>query len=152
MSFIVNTSPFNTINGEPQPIPVVEAIQVATSSPVTKLPPSISNQAPLGSETIRMLIDTAPRADALTPEKKEEVYQTIKCESGFDPQAKGDYSTTTQAYTSFGTVQIHLSAHPDITIEQAHDPVFSIWWMVEQFANHKESMWSCWKNIYQSNK
>ena len=95
-----------------------------------------------------MLIKTAPKTSSLSPEKQDEIFNTLKCESKFYPNAEGDYSTTTQKYTSFGLAQIHLPAHPDITETQAKDPVFAVYWMVDQFVQKNEWMWTCWKNIY----
>lgn len=49
---------------------------------------------------------------------------------------------------SWGTVQIHLPDHPEITKEQAQDPAFAIPWAVHQFATGHANMWSCWKSLY----
>jgi len=46
---------------------------------------------------------------------------------------------------SYGIAQIHLPAHPHITLEQALDPLWSIEWMAEQFAEGRENMWTCHK-------
>lgn len=93
---------------------------------------------PLASSTIRTLIAAAPEAAALSTSTLSHIYATIECESTGNPQARGDGST------SFGIVQIHLPAHPDITEDQALDPVFSIRWMVAQVAAGRAGEWSCW--------
>lgn len=64
---------------------------------------------------------------------------TIQCESKFDPLAVGDGGT------SYGIVQLHLPAHPDISKEMALDPFFSLAWAAEQFAQGRAWMWTCWK-------
>lgn len=46
---------------------------------------------------------------------------------------------------SFGLSQIHLTAHPDITQEQATDPDFALKFMAENLSKGKGKMWSCYK-------
>ena len=65
--------------------------------------------------------------------------QIIKCESGSNPNAVGDHGT------SFGLVQIHLPAHPNITKEQALDPEFSTDYLAKQISIGNANMWSCYK-------
>lgn len=62
-------------------------------------------------------------------------------ESDFDPLAKGDYATST-GYTSFGTVQIHLPAHPEITKAQADDIDFSVKYLCDNLVAGNGKMWS----------
>jgi hypothetical protein len=62
-----------------------------------------------------------------------------KCESNFNGKAVGDHGT------SFGTYQIHLPAHPNITKAQALNPTFAINWSINQMALGKFSQWSCFK-------
>lgn len=66
----------------------------------------------------------------------------LDCESGFDPEAIGDHGT------SFGVVQIHMPAHPDITLEQATDPLWAINWAAEQWSKGNAAAWSCWVSKY----
>ena len=75
---------------------------------------------------------------------------TLKCESDFDSNAEGDFSTTTMQYTSFGIAQIHLSAHQDITKEQALDPLWSIDFAARQFKLGNTHIWSCFNKLYGS--
>lgn len=49
---------------------------------------------------------------------------------------------------SWGLSQIHLPSHPHITKEQAQDAVFSIEFMAQEFANGKQTKWSCYKKLY----
>lgn len=63
---------------------------------------------------------------------------TLRCESQFNPSAIGDNGN------SFGIAQIHLPAHPDVTKQQALDPLWAINWAAYHFSLHQESMWSCW--------
>lgn len=69
---------------------------------------------------------------------------TLKCESQFKADAAGDFSSSTMQYTSFGVAQIHLSAHPEVTKEEALDPLWSINWAAEQFAEGNANLWTCY--------
>ena len=76
----------------------------------------------------------------------------IKCESGYDPMNEGDYNlgphgiyTPGLGMTSFGVVQIHLPDHPEITKEQALDPVFSVDYLAEQIALGRGRQWTCYR-------
>lgn len=46
---------------------------------------------------------------------------------------------------SYGLAQIHLPDHPQVSIEEATDPVFAINFMAYYFSIGKQSMWSCAK-------
>ena len=63
----------------------------------------------------------------------------IHCESNFNPQANGDNNT------SHGLVQIHLSAHPDITHTEAHDVDFSLNFLAENLKEGHGNMWACFR-------
>lgn len=62
----------------------------------------------------------------------------IQCESQYNPKAIGDNGT------SFGLVQIHLIAHPDITKTQALDPAFAVDFLAHQIALGNGHIWSCY--------
>lgn len=47
-------------------------------------------------------------------------------ESGWRADAKGDFSTSTMTYTSFGLFQLHKPERFGLTIEQALDPLTNI--------------------------
>lgn len=63
-------------------------------------------------------------------------------ESTWNPGAVGDNGT------SFGIVQIHLPAHPNVTKEQALDPTFALNFIVDEFIKGNEWKWTCWKEIH----
>lgn len=73
----------------------------------------------------------------------DQLLATLDCESGLNPSAYGDAST------SVGIAQIHLPAHPEISEAQALDPRFSIDWAARMFAAGKQGMWTCWQNLYE---
>ncbi len=72
----------------------------------------------------------------------EHLVAVIRCESNFIATSTGDFMNGDP--TSFGIVQIHLPAHPDITKEQALDPYFAIPWMVHEWDKDREGEWSCY--------
>ena len=47
---------------------------------------------------------------------------------------------------SYGVAMIHLPDHPEITLEQATDPEFSIEFMAKQFSLGKQKMWMGYKS------
>lgn len=95
------------------------------------------------AETLTYSVETAPFIiEAIAAHhgiSAKPLLDTIYCESKYKANTIGDHGT------SFGAVQIHLPAHPDITKEQALDPLWSINWMAEQFKAGKQKMWSCYK-------
>jgi hypothetical protein len=60
------------------------------------------------------------------------------CESGFDGHAIGDHGT------SLGVFQIHLPAHPEVTSEQALNPIWNVDWAFDQMLAGKFGIWSCY--------
>lgn len=82
------------------------------------------------------------------------MYKIAQCESNFDTHAIGDghliCKQTGEPIRSRGIWQINNCAYPEITDEQAFDPVWSTQWAKEQFEKglaEKE-----WKNCYNLNK
>jgi hypothetical protein len=73
---------------------------------------------------------------------EKQMLATMKCESSLNPKAIGDHNT------SFGISQIHLPAHPDVTKEQAFDPVFASEFMAKNFAQGNQKAWTCWRLLY----
>jgi soluble lytic murein transglycosylase-like protein len=72
---------------------------------------------------------------------RETLKNIINCESDFNPKAIGDFGT------SYGLVQIHLVAHPDISKADAYDPIFSIDYLAKSIKNGKGNQWTCFKSI-----
>jgi hypothetical protein len=72
----------------------------------------------------------------------DELLNTLSCESGLNPHAvnPGDSHGG-----SFGIAQINAGSHPDISIAQMLDPIFSISWAAQQFSEGHARMWSCFK-------
>lgn len=72
----------------------------------------------------------------------EKMLATMKCESSLNIYAEGDN------HTSFGISQIHLPAHPEVTKEQAFNPVFASEFMAKEFARGHQRIWSCYRILY----
>lgn len=70
--------------------------------------------------------------------------KVITCESGFNSNAVGDLGT------SFGLAQIHLPAHPEITEQEAEDPIFSLKFMADEWRANHESEWTCYTELTKS--
>jgi len=81
----------------------------------------------------------------------------ISCESGFNPsiQSKHVYTekNVPKGYKvgdreqSYGLVQIHLPAHPNITKAQATNTDFATDFLAKNIAAGHASMWSCFKTL-----
>lgn len=81
----------------------------------------------------------------------------VDCESQYDidVQSQHRYTPTNvpKGYKvgdreqSFGLVQVHLPAHPNITKAQAIDPEFAVEFLATNLAAGNGNMWSCMKTI-----
>lgn len=67
--------------------------------------------------------------------------QIINCESQGNVSAVGDHGT------SFGLVQIHLSAHPNITKQQAFDAEYSIQFLARELSLKHGDSWTCYRIV-----
>lgn len=75
--------------------------------------------------------------------------ETMRCESiNFkDPAIQSGHYLHGKREQSFGVVQIHLPSHPDVSYEQAIDPVWALEWAANEFSKGNEHMWSCWRHL-----
>lgn len=103
-----------------------------------------SSTIEFGSTTAELIIDAYAVKEGILADP---LVKTLACESGLRADAKGDFSTTTNTYTSFGVAQIHLVAHPDITKEEALDPFFAIGWAAHQFKLGNQHLWTCAREL-----
>lgn len=88
----------------------------------------------------------------------KQMLSIMKCESSLDPTKQSEHYYTKdnhklgikkgQRELSFGLSQIHLPAHPDITEEQAKDPVFAAEFMAKNFSEGHQRKWTCWRKLY----
>lgn len=75
----------------------------------------------------------------------------LTCENNqFDPDLQSYHPAKSfnGRELSFGLAQLHLPSHPEISIEQATDPDFSIEYMASEMSKGRASQWSCYKQIY----
>jgi len=86
---------------------------------------------------------------------KAEILATIACESGrnkdgtFNPLLQSNFIDSTGARErSYGIAQINIPAHPEITIEEAQDPIFSVKFMAEEFKKGNQWKWTCWRTLF----
>lgn len=75
----------------------------------------------------------------------------VWCESRFDSDIQSHYYQDYGREESFGLSQIHLRAHPHITVEQATDPVFALEFLAEHIkSDDVDHMWvNCYKEYQQ---
>lgn len=81
----------------------------------------------------------------------------INCESNFEPtiQSRHTYHERNvpkgfkvgDREQSFGLVQIHLPAHPNISREQAINPEFAVDFLAKSIKDGRIGMWSCARDL-----
>lgn len=64
----------------------------------------------------------------------------VWCESRFNKEALGDGGK------SRGLVQIHSGYHPDISDEEANDPLFALSFLAEKMSLGQGYLWTCYRN------
>lgn len=69
------------------------------------------------------------------------VLSVIECESQWNERAIGDGTH------SRGLAQIHNLYHPDISDEEAYDARFAIDFLVENIAEGRGNMWTCYRKL-----
>lgn len=76
-------------------------------------------------------------------------YNTLKCESNFEniQSLVPDVTGPNGREDSWGVAQIHLTAHTDVTREEALDPAFAIPWAAQQFKMGNAELWTCYRNL-----
>jgi len=74
--------------------------------------------------------------------QRQIIANVINCESTSKVNAVGDGGR------SFGLVQIFLPAHPEISKEQALDPVFAVDYLAKELSLGRGSAWTCFRAIY----
>lgn len=98
---------------------------------------------PLYEKPVEQIVEHFANQYSVSAEK---MLATMKCESGMNVKSKGDLRNGQP--TSFGLSQIHLPAHPEVTIDMAFDPVFASEFMAKGFSENKATMWSCYRKLF----
>jgi hypothetical protein len=116
--------------------PIIASAESKNADPPNPLPThqSLSSiKTVLSTNDVRAIVLSEARKAGVNP--RLALWIASK-ESQFNPDAVGDNGT------SYGIFQIHLPAHPDITIASATDPQFATSWAMRQILAGKVSMWS----------
>lgn len=113
------------------------ALLLIPASPILTLP-NVAEAAPHTEIDLHTLASTTAEAYGINPVTFAKV---VSCESNWDPDAVGDQGT------SFGLVQIHLPAHPDISESEADDPDFALSFMAREWLAGDQDAWSCYREI-----
>lgn len=74
----------------------------------------------------------------------------VECETGNDIASttiQSRYVLNGKRERSYGLVQLNLDHNPDVTYEQAIDPVFSIDFLAHQLQHNRAYLWSCYKLV-----
>ena len=98
-------------------------------------------RAQTSSEIVHEIVTEASQTYGVNP---DEMWRTLWCESRFKFDAMGD----PHLGVSIGIAQINMRWNPDVTPEQALDPVFSIHFMARKMSVGKAHLWTCWRSIY----
>lgn len=122
---------------------VVPSVQAQTASIAPIITEDVSNATStvLSRDEVKALVNKRLEGNP----QKVAIYDTIQCESQFNPLAEGDVNIGGVGTTSWGLVQIHLPKNPTITKAQALDPKFSLDFIIKEFAKGNQEKWSCYK-------
>lgn len=83
-----------------------------------------------------------------------QMYNTIKCESGFDIDIRSQHILSYGQENSWGLAQFHLPSRNRtadgtvITKEMAIDPVIALDAMAYHFSIGNAKAWTCWRKLY----
>lgn len=116
------------------------ALLLTPVSPVLSVP--AVHAATLTTDDLKVMASTTAQHYGLNV---DHFVKTVRCESGFNPNAT---STT----NDFGIVQINAPSHPEITMQQMLDPTWSLDWMGQQWSAGNARAWTCWRNLYGSDR
>ena len=102
---------------------------------IRKQPVIIQRKAP---ETVEELIADAALRYGIN---HDEFLAVATCESNLNILAIGDQNS------SFGLFQINLPSHPEVTKEQALDPVWAVEWSAKKFKKNPR-IWTCYNMFF----
>ena len=149
---------FVSFNYPPQK---AESITIEVSAPEPTFKEVLaSSTLPVRREMIRVKVAEFTKKYKIE-NRTEQIYKTIaSCEnipldSNLQSGHRYKYDSVRwnvkagEQEKSFGLSQIHLPDHPDISYEEATDPLFSIEWMVKEFSLGHASQWTCYTSLYE---
>lgn len=109
------------------------------TGPVTLQAPITPLEAPLSTKEEMVAYATKEAQKAgIDPTR---VIKTIECESSWNTSARGDGGH------SRGLSQIHDMYHPKVTDEMADNPRFAIDFIIGEFAEGNQRMWTCARTL-----
>lgn len=83
--------------------------------------------------------------------------KVISCESGYNPTIQSHHRykkdrphegvVAGQREQSFGLVQIHLPAHPNVSYQDALNPEFSVEFLAKKLSRDAGSHWTCYNQL-----
>lgn len=118
-------------------IPILLLLATSTLPVNTPYVQMMSDQAvqdlPVASSSINALIDFYAQYYAVSSSTMRTI---VKNESGYDQYAIGDHGT------SYGLVQVHLPAHPDVSVAQAYSPYYALNFLAENLASGSCRIWT----------
>lgn len=114
------------------------AMSVAAPAPLPEPQKSVLKGS-YSKEQVISLIEEIAQEKAVSADILKTV---INCESGYKTNAIGDNGH------SRGLVQIYDDYHPNISHEQAFDPVFAINFLADNINAGKGHLWTCYRNNY----
>ena len=86
--------------------------------------------------------------------KVQKFLATAECEvkkrpdNSWDYKAQSDHISGNKRENSWGLWQINLDWNPDVTKEQAQDPIWSTEWAAHEWTNGNAFLWSCYNILY----
>lgn len=82
---------------------------------------------------------------------ESELYDTLKCESGFDELTQSFAYKDGVRENSWGVAQINLDMWPQITKQQAQDPNFALPFIARHIADGEGHLWTCYPHGFLPN-
>ena len=96
-------------------------------------------------EKIRLLIKAKSKEYNVSSLIMEEV---IRCESNFETTVQSRHiQKDGTRENSWGLSQINLDWNPDITLDQAIDPYFSVSFLAKQLSEGRGYLWTCYRKL-----
>lgn len=117
--------------------------QTTTSLELEEIPTQVVEERPL---TVHEIIDAKAKEYGVSAYV---MHTVVACESGYDTKVQSKHITAQGTREqSFGLVQINTYWNPDVTYEQAIDPVFSADFLAKRLSEGKGYLWTCYRKHF----
>ena len=97
--------------------------------------------APLSIPQLEAIATSSAARYDLSRKATRQMLKVIQCESGWD-------TTVVSSTGDYGISQLNLSAHPEITKEEAFDPHFSLDWLAHEWSLGHQNLWVCYGQLF----